>query len=244
MSVIVCTYNVKRLDMTNPMSVVELLQKYNVDICGLQEVPGRHKLGLLFRNTEYACIFDDLYYTYGNGLVYNCSKFKLVSTTTHILKDKRNKKSLLHVQLVSTDNEIIDVFVTHLDHRSESQRMIELEKLVSIEKPSKHILMGDFNSLSKTDMDMSAWNSVMLSRRINGIENCPYESRDTLCTVTDRLLTEYTDTLSEPKVLFTCIHRTRVDYIYVKGIESTNGFVVNDILNESDHSPVISIVKL
>ena len=279
---VICTYNIKRLEMNNPSSVVDILNKYEIDICGLQEVSGRHKLNKLFQNSNYSTVYDDLYYTYGNGLVYRTDRFTLIHSKVHVLKDHKSKKSLLHVTLkrisnntnnnntnnVSSDNydasnsnydtnvrcntndvnvntiynavinekiDVINIYVTHLDSRYELWRMNELMRLLSIHKSVKHILMGDFNSLTRSDYTNERWKHIESIRYIHGIE-APSSK------VTDKILEEYEDTLCLFGKCGTCSHNTRIDYIFSKGVRYNHSMIILDSINESNHNPVATMV--
>lgn len=231
----VATYNIKCLKMSNPQSVVSLLRDNDVDVCGLQECPGKWKLDALVRDTSYRSVFLGPYHSYGPGLVYRRDKFTLVESKLHMLKDGRNKKSALEVTL--RDNGVGGVtsfVVTHLDHKTEDQRLLEVEQLLRCKLPPQHVLLADLNSLKRIDYTDEAWKAITDVRRSNGWE-LPSTS------VIERLLNEagYVDTV--PVSGPTCHFNTRVDYILLSsGMKATaTPHKANVQENQSDHTIVV-----
>ena len=227
----------ERFSSKDPSSVIRVLEENNVDVCGLQEVPGAKQLHALFADSPYACRFDDLYWSYGNALVYRKDRFTLVAHTLHLLKDGSGKKGALSVDLQRNGSkQILRFFVTHLSAKTEPQRLKEVGKLLDIVKLSEipYFICGDFNSLSRGDYSDAEWESITSVRATNHWESPKTE-------VVQRMKDAgFSDCLSEVgKPEPTSRFNTRVDYIWSAGWDIRSARVVTSDHNLSDHKPVI-----
>jgi len=241
------TYNVKRFEIANPRSIVALLAAEHIDVCGLQEVPGKKALDQLLQDTPYQGIFLGPYFTYGIALVYNKTLFDcgLPAPKLHMLKDGQNKKAALEVTLrCRSNNSQLTLFVTHLDHKTEPQRLAELKALLKIPKPQQHphLLLGDFNALKRSDYTESEWEHIAQVRKASGWESPKVELVETLERVGC-----YVDLLGTNTELVVPTSRfdTRVDYIFATAdVVCQAASVVVSPLNESDHKPIVVRIKI
>lgn len=82
-----CTFNIHRTE--NPQAINQCLLDYNINIYNMQEVAGLNSLYKIpaVKNNIYEAVFDDSYKTYGNGMLYNKSKFTLIHKETHIISN-------------------------------------------------------------------------------------------------------------------------------------------------------------
>lgn len=235
----VATFNIHRL--TNPDSLDEILSNNNIDICGMQEVPGIRRLRAVLSD-EWACLFDGGYPNYGVGLVYRKDKFAFVKQETHVLKNTPGKKTAFEVwlALVNQPSIVVKMFVTHLDHRTEEQRLAEIACLTKILPCDFHILMGDFNALTRSDYTDEEWAKIASIRA-----ECQPPWEVPVTHVTDKILgLGYIDALTDCKtVMPTCRFDTRVDYIYMYGIKHERAYVANGH-GASDHNIVIVDINL
>lgn len=78
----ICTFNVHYVLKGKEIS--SFLISNQIDICGMQEVAGKHSLEKVLSN-EYEVLFDDIYKNYGNGLVYLKSKFQLLKKSSQVI---------------------------------------------------------------------------------------------------------------------------------------------------------------
>ncbi len=169
----VATCNVAHFKYDRNCLILKSLIANDIDICGMQETRGQLSLDKFLSYTKrYEGVFDNLYPTYGNSIIYRKDKFKLVKSELHVLKDGRNKKGALCVTLESLSeteehkNKQINVIVTHLDHISEEQRLIEVTNLLNVtDKMENCVILGDFNSLKKNDYTNNAWNAIVACRK-------------------------------------------------------------------------------
>lgn len=236
----VCTYNVHRL--LKGTDVCLFLNDNHIDICGMQEVAGKHSLER-FVSDSYVVLFDDIYKTYGNGLVYLKSKFELLKKSSHVIASDngKNKKTVLYVQLKYIDTgKVINVFVTHFNHISEDKRVLEwnaLLKYILSQNTESYIILGDFNTLTRNDYTDAEWESITKIRKQNNWE-APK-------TVLSELIAKNKciDCLQKyGKPVPTCRFDTRVDYIF---INETFQKLISNIQVQvyssqgSDHNPVV-----
>jgi endonuclease/exonuclease/phosphatase family metal-dependent hydrolase len=211
----------------------ELLLENQIDICGMQEVPGIKKLCAAVDQSIWSCHFDDAYFSYGTGLIFRKDKFDLLTKKTHTLKASPGKKTAFEVRLrEKVTNQEILIFVTHLDHKTEEQRFKEwrvLEALLPSDEP--HILLGDFNSLRRSDYTDEELAVIEKSRKESNWEAPTFE-------LIDEIEKKYQDALSLSNgVQSTCRFLTRVDYIFTFGLAQNSSFVI-DSLKTSDHQIV------
>ncbi len=228
----IATFNVHRLE--HGSGIEKLLTDNGIDICGMQEVNGARPLRNAF-SQEWECLFDYSYPNYGNGLVFRRNKFHVRYQATHELKGTPGKKTAFEVCLtVRGTNNVLILFVTHLDYKTEEQRMREFTQLQKIlPKTDAHFLLGDFNSLSRGDYTDDQWQVIIDSRKQSSWED---PKTDIISTV---LQMGYKDVLSEVNAVApTCRFNTRVDYIFTFGIEHRRAFVT-DSQGTSDHKVVV-----
>lgn len=103
----------------------------------------------------------------------------------------------------SPSTKMIQVVMTHLDHRSELARMEQLEELFAhIDKEKPHILMGDFNCLNRSDYTEEVWEKLYQIRKKNSWE----------LPVSD--LTESLATKHNYKDTWAMFHPDKVDYLF------------------------------
>lgn len=243
----IATYNVKRFEMKDPQSIVTLLAAEHIDVCGMQEVPGKKALDQLLKNTQYEGVFLGPYWTYGIALVYNRTAFKVVGKPKlHMLKDGQGKKAALEVTLCSLTDiaKQLTIFVTHLDHRTEPQRMFEMNALLKIQKPHSHLMLGDMNALKRSDYTDAEWEKITQVREASGWELPKVELLETIERVGG-----YIDLLSAHNknnaIIPTSRFDTRVDYIFATpDIVCTSASVIVNTLNESDHKPIVVRIKI
>jgi endonuclease/exonuclease/phosphatase family metal-dependent hydrolase len=242
----VATYNVNKFDMKDPRSIVAVLQDQHIDICGLQEVPGKQALVKLLQHTQFDCVYLGPYFTYGLGLVYDKNIFHCVASQLHLLKDGTNKKAALQVTLTLLDKSerTLTLLVTHLDHRTEPNRLTELSMLLKFAtnlSATPHLLMGDFNALKRSDYTDADWNEIARVRRESNWE-APYVD-----VIENIEKAGYVDLLAthQQSIIPTSRFKTRVDYIFASnGITTDQSSVIVSDLNQSDHKPVVTTIKI
>lgn len=229
------SFNVLRLQTPDRMNSV--LTENAIDICGMQEVSGLKKLRAVFDQNIWECLFDGGYHSYGTGLIFRKDKFDLVSTSTHVLKPAPGKKTAFEVVLALKEtNQIYHIFVTHLDHKTEPQRIREwvaLQKVLPSDKP--HIILGDLNSLRRSDYTDDAWKEIADSRRRSDWEEPKTELIEKI------LSSNYADVLSDCRAVApTCRFDTRVDYIFTYGFAPAIRSFVLDSQKTSDHKIIVT----
>ena len=242
----IATYNVARMQFKDRNSIIQLLMENHIDVCAFQEVPGQKALDNLLQGTEYSGCFDQLYYTYGNALVYRKDKFRKTAHQLHLLKDGTSKKGLLSVDLQVIESLIyFRVYVTHLDHKTEPQRLREAKVLLNIIESSStgstpFVLCGDFNCLKRSDYTENEWKAISDVRMTSKWE--PPQT-EIVSLFESRGLIDYLSLFGKPEP--TSRFNTRIDYIWGSRSEIVdNAKVINSLFNQSDHKPVVCTLTL
>lgn len=239
----VATFNIQKLEGC-PKKVAEIVSQF--DICGLQEVPGLAKIKKAlkpFENIEV--LFDNAYFSYGNGISFRKDLFRVVKCETHVIRNKPSKKTAFEVvfEFLHSPKTTFTVIVTHLDHISEDTRLEEVEKILQV-APSEAILLGDFNSLKREDYTEDEWGSISQNRKDTQWEEC---RTDVIDKILKRVGSAYQDVLGELGTpVGTCRFGTRIDYIFVSLCEMF--FVKEASVVESgeasDHKPVMAKILI
>jgi len=137
-------------------------------------------------------------------------------------------------------------YVTHIDHKDEGTRLIELKSaLTKINNNRPHLFMGDFNSLRQDDYKEETLNEIKIIRQNQKWEEPHFDVVNTLCD------SKYIDCWKycnpDTKDKFTCSYKTRIDYIWAKNVieqwDITNCDIIDNEFNISDHLPVIAEFK-
>lgn len=241
----IATFNVHYLK--NTTNVGNLLRDNKIDVCGMQEVAGQQSLNKLTNEfTNFTGVFDGCYKSYGNGLVYNHTKFEFVSKKCIILREEGSKKTAFNVVLYHIEsNRSYNFFVTHLDHVSEKQRLKEWNTF--LQKASTHFalgvtfLLGDFNALKRTDYSDQEWRAIT-DVRINNRWEKP--ETDLIDQIERDGFIDLWGKFGTPKP--TSRFNTRIDYIFSyesKDLDNNRNTTVNAIdrilTNTSDHMLVL-----
>ncbi|XP_065829345.1 uncharacterized protein [Oscarella lobularis] len=228
--------------------VVDCVRTWKPDVLGLNEVtrcrtqhPG-HPNCVIEAFAEKLTFFKD--WTHGDsgdGYLGNAllSSSKFSSKETLPLQELR----------CAIFGELADivVVVTHLDHMSEELRLLQagklLERCKQLKKP--HILMGDFNSLTRSDYDDDEWEDLIEERKSRRWELPEHK--------VTKLLTKsgYRDAWTvagRPEKRFTAHVRSPkygIDYFWLsskwKGKVKNCQIVQN---NASDHFPLILDIEM
>lgn len=98
---------------------------------------------------------------YGNALL---SRWPIIASSAHHLTAKeedkegvlagREQRGLLEGRILLPDGRTFTVYVTHLDHKSETARMVQLRVArtwLVRDRNRAHLVMGDFNAVSRWD---------------------------------------------------------------------------------------------
>lgn len=98
---------------------------------------------------------------YGNALL---SRWPIIASSAHHLTAKeedregvlagREQRGLLEGRILLPDGRTFTAYVTHLDHKSEAARMVQLRVVrtwLVRDRNRPHLVMGDFNAVSRWD---------------------------------------------------------------------------------------------
>jgi endonuclease/exonuclease/phosphatase family metal-dependent hydrolase len=98
---------------------------------------------------------------YGNALL---SRWTIIASSAHHLTakeedkegvlDGREQRGLLEGRILLPDRRTFTAYVTHLDHKSETARMVQLRVArtwLVRDRNRPHLVMGDFNAISRWD---------------------------------------------------------------------------------------------
>lgn len=239
----IATYNVKRFEMADSSSIVRVLSEHDIDVCGMQEVPGKKALEDLLHGSGFACLYLGPYWTYGNAFVYRVDRVRVVPQTSkmHILKDGQGKKAAHEAEFedIATGRRM-KLCVTHLDHRTEPQRLSEWNRLQQLMSPDVNVLLGDFNALRQSDYTADELQAIIETRKTNNWEAPQFSLTNAIeaCGFEDALH-RFT-----PHPTPTSRFATRVDYIWIRNVICEAATVIESPANQSDHKPVCVQITL
>lgn len=162
--------------------VSDVLRAINADIVGLNEVyyprvapgdarPALAALAALAARLGMHFVFgpclrwpaehDMPADAYGNALL---SRWPIIASSAHHLTAKeedkegvlagREQRGLLEGRILLPDGRTFTAYVTHLDHKSETARMVQLRVArtwLVRDRNRPHLVMGDFNAVSRWD---------------------------------------------------------------------------------------------
>jgi len=231
------------------------------DILCLQEVPSRDldekgdELPLQFLANETGLTYfkfaiENSERPFANAIL---SKYPIISEKNIPLtgKDLGYPAHCVSIELSipSSVSENLNYWIhtIHLDYRTEDVRILQLEELFLYLENEKllnkpHLLLGDFNSLERSDYSEKEWEEIIKMRNENNWE-------EPKCLVLDEIKKRgYIDCNKEyfpkgfPKdEIATCWAGTRIDYIFKS--QNFKGNLINckSIKNEiSDHSAILA----
>ena len=92
---------------------------------------------------------------YGNALL---ARWPIIANAAHHLTPvpEREQRGLLEGRILLPDGRTFTVYVTHLDHKDEEARGVQLRAVRTWtvrDRSRPHIVMGDFNAVSPWDME-------------------------------------------------------------------------------------------
>ena len=207
--------------------VAQTIKKHNADIIGLNEV--YNDIDRKVTNEQVIYLANKLGYNYyffgqsitiketigyGNAIIskYPLSNFKVHKIEDPIIKDEDafyESRSIIECDL-KINNEIIKVFVTHLG-LAKSEQKNGINKLLSLIKNEKTILMGDFNMEEDND------NIIELSKVIrNSSYLIEKENKSTYPS-------------NNPNI--------KIYYIFTNNLDVKKSEIIDEII--SDHYPII-----
>ncbi len=242
------TFNVHYL--IEPDKIGQFIVDNSIDVCAMQEVPGEKQLNKLLTQPalrSYKGLFDNTYKTYGNGLVYCTNKFTFVESKNHIIgsTNGRNKRSAFRVVLKHIETaKLMIVYVIHLDHLSESNRIKQFKAFNEVcnangDYKRKYVVLGDLNALTQTDYTVQRDMEITIQRRHNKIEDPSSELTD---LISNQGFFDAAQHFGTPQS--TSRFNTRIDYILFNPYCNVlDGYVsdvhVVDTKDTSDHLPVV-----
>lgn len=195
-------------------SIIDLINKYNPDIIGLNEVYNIPNQTKIISNGKYYHFgkSSNIIIPYGNSII---SKYNIVNN--EIIKIKYSKsfkyienRSILK-SIININNKLLNIYVVHLG-------LNDIEKEIGINTLINNL---DDNSIVLGDFNMTPDNKL-IKRLSNKLIDCTN-------------IKDYTYPSDNPK--------DKLDYIYVsKNIKVINSFVLNEII--SDHKAIISDIEI
>jgi endonuclease/exonuclease/phosphatase family metal-dependent hydrolase len=168
----IVTYNVHGWQTSsfkeNFKLVIESMQQIQPDVLGLNEVDSSHgktardtitELSLELGFDHRVCGLVD-WINFGNALL-SRFPFRNLKSTSLIVRDAEERNA------VGADFGHYAIIVTHLDHISEDVRLKQLDTVLRFcqEFRKPHILMGDFNALTREDYTDDEWQELVEERR-------------------------------------------------------------------------------
>lgn len=224
----IMTYNIHhgtdKVGNDNLDSIVDLIEEYNPDIVGLQEVDKNLVRTNFTDQIKYLADKLSMYYCfganrsfikgeYGNGIL---SKYPIVDVQNIKLQGIETRGLLKSSILI--DNNKINFLVTHLglDYNERNNQYKVIKEYVDIFEDNL-IMVGDFNSLGSDP------NIIYLQNKLNdsGLKT----------------LNNYNNTLNVYK------NKSRIDYVFSSKSMKIKGYKLEKV-DYSDHFPVIVDIEL
>lgn len=131
-------------------NIFKIIEKMNLDICGILEAVDWEKKENIIKKYAKDSGFS-IYKLAKANSKYNIAILSKIKIKINIIK-----KEIRHVVLKATIEEGpflgLSIFFVHLSPVSEKDRLLEVKKIFKkIKNNTNNIIMGDFNSLSKND---------------------------------------------------------------------------------------------
>jgi endonuclease/exonuclease/phosphatase family metal-dependent hydrolase len=225
----------------NRDGVISFLKTQNADIIALQEVTTREKNGIEEHDAEkiaeelgYECYFANAFttdrhfptYSIGNAIL---SKFPIKSPQNLILSDLSDYKKNSTTEprtavrcVIEIEGTELHIFSTHLGYSetllATPLQQKQLESLLPHIPESKSILLGDFNSISESEI-------------IKQIELKLHHTDMQLDKIS------WTNYKSDPAETY------RIDYIFTTSDLNSDVFALGES-NASDHFPLIATLSI
>ena len=177
--------------------------------------------------------------TFGNVLMWRTPVRDATTRTGYLQTEGRFRRSYC-AMYASVDGTPLSVCVTHLDHHQEHSRLLQLYKLhKALAADPPLLLLGDFNSLLRSDYSPQELEEVKRVRRENRIEAPQF-------AVMDKLKADYIVCPEQFKP--TCPYNTRVDYVLVSRAKlPSSGWRVESSeitdLEVSDHAALVTTLR-
>lgn len=199
---------------------------------------------------------------YGNAIL---SRWPIVASAAHHLTPKEEKqqqvlidseqRGLLEGRILLPNNETFTLYVTHLDHKDEAARLVQLRTLrtwTSRDRNRPHLLMGDFNSISMWDFAERQDFYEALAKHEKGKNLVNGEEGPKVVAQVEKA--GYTDTFTrfgEPggQSYLKAEQPLRIDYVFaskplVESVQSCEIWHEPAGQEASDHRPVVVEVAL
>jgi len=197
---------------------------------------------------------------YGNALL---SRWPIVASAAHHLTPKEEnlqqvlvgseQRGMLEGRILLPNNETFTIYQTHLDHKDEAARLVQLRTLrtwTSRDRNRPHLLMGDFNAISPWDFTDRQPFFERLALHEKGKNLVNGEKGPQLVSQVEKA--GYTDTLAlfgEPgkESYMNADQPLRIDYIFaskplVDSVKSCQVWIEPIGEEASDHRPVVAEV--
>lgn len=184
--------------------------------------------------------------SYGNALL---TRYPLLAHAGHHLTpiDGHEQRGLLEARILLPDGRVpFSVYVTHLDHRSESVRLQQLAAVFQWtvrDRNRPHLLMGDFNTLAPGDYAANPADLDALRERTD-LERLVAEGMDVVPRLTRR---GYVDAQAgSPAPTFPASEpAARIDYIWLSAplapaLRWCKAWTTDETSVASDHLPVLA----
>uniref|UniRef100_A0A6B2LFH2 Endonuclease/exonuclease/phosphatase domain-containing protein n=1 Tax=Arcella intermedia TaxID=1963864 RepID=A0A6B2LFH2_9EUKA len=153
---------------------------------------------------------------------------------------KKKQERTLAAGTVTLNGTDVRVYCTHLDVGNESVRMQQLEQILThIDQEVPHVLLGDFNALSRADYTDQQWEAIVSERAKNRWEPAKTAVYDKLMGLGYRDAFPGRDKVA-PNQLSTVWANIRIDWILLSRsnpAQITHYEVLSS--DASDHFPVL-----
>ncbi len=231
--------------------VLEVIKESNPDICGILEAVNWNEEDISLRKK-----FLSLGYPFFKVFRAN-SKYNIAVISKKDVTFSDIKKDIKHVVVCLKIKEL-DIFFVHLSPISEEERLLELKEIFChLNKKSKSIIIGDFNSLSYSDVDdyKSLLNSFQLRKikkfgiNVINFDVIKYLENNNFVDSLKILNKPYEFSVPTPfNQDLSHSEKIRIDYAFLSSnlIDDISNFEIikNDLTDSaSDHYPILLKIK-
>lgn len=211
--------------------IASVISKCDVDIIGLNEIYNDTENKITVEQVKYLAEKLNMKYYffgkaitihetigYGNAIIsrYPLESINVLEIEDPVIKDEKvyyESRSIIECVAI-VKNEKIKVFVTHIG-LAKAEQYNGINKLISLIKDEKTILMGDFNMQEDNE------NIIKLSKVIDNTSYLIKGSKFTFPSVESRI---------------------KIDYIFTKNLDVIGSKVIKEVA--SDHFPILTTIKV
>jgi endonuclease/exonuclease/phosphatase family metal-dependent hydrolase len=237
----IVSFNLKQISQTHyntkHNAFLHILLNSNADIICLQETNKKLTAYLTKDITIHTKIKYHFKYIENNAII---THYPIISAETKLIVINNVYTNRSYITLKLDDPKLkcqYKITVFHLDHLSETTRMMQLDQMDDMLKTTD-ILVGDFNSIKKEDYSENFIKKIYAMRKTACIEKPEFQVIERIEDIGFR---------TNKFKMETCFYATRVDYIFMKPSITDKFNLVDGVVNYiksnvTDHNMIWTII--